>query len=86
MIPAARYAVRRLRRGWKSGELLILALSIAIAVGAVSAVSLFFGSMRLAIESQTGETMGADLLFSSRDPLPADITQAVTASGARQNP
>ena len=40
------YGVRRLRRGWKSGELLILALALVVAVGAMSAVSLFFSSMR----------------------------------------
>jgi putative ABC transport system permease protein len=83
---AAAYAVRRLRTGWRSGELLILALALAIAVAAVSAVSLFTDRLRQAIASQTGETLGADLMFSSRDPLPEGVLQAVAASGAAQAP
>lgn len=83
---ALRYAGRRLRRGWNSGELLILALALTIAVAAVSAVTLFTERMRLAIASQTGETLGADLVFRARDPLPAAITDAVAASGAAHTP
>jgi putative ABC transport system permease protein len=86
MKAALLYALRRLRRGWRSGELLILSLAIAIAVAASSAVSLFSARVGAAIEAQTGETLGADLLFSSRNPLPAEIAAAVQASGARATP
>lgn len=82
MASALAYALRRLRRGWRSGELLILSLAVAVAVAAVSAVSLFTERMRQAIANQTGETLGADLMFSSRDPLPEDIVAAVAQSGA----
>ncbi len=82
--PAAlAYALRRLRKGWRSGELLILALALAVAVAAVSAVSLFTERMREAIARQTGDTLGADLMFTSRDPIRDPITDAVRASGAR---
>ena len=84
--PAAAYAVRRLRKGWRSGELLILALALVIAVAAVSAVSLFTERLRAGIAGQTGETLGADLMFSSRDPLPAEVAEAAAASGAAQQP
>jgi putative ABC transport system permease protein len=77
------YALRRVRKGWRSGELLILTLALAVAVAAVSAVSLFTDRMRSAIASQTGETLGADLIFTSRDPLPETVADAVAASGAR---
>jgi putative ABC transport system permease protein len=80
------YAVRRLRRGWRSGELLILALAMVVAVGAMSAVSLFFSSMREAIANQTGDTLGADLVFRSRNPIPAQVLDALDASGARRLP
>jgi putative ABC transport system permease protein len=79
---AAAYAFRRLRKGWRSGELLILALALAVAVAAVSAVSLFTERMRGAIAAQTGDTVGADLMFSSRDPLPAGVVDAVRDTGA----
>lgn len=83
---ALAYAVRRLRQGWKSGELLILALALTVAVAAVAAVGLFTERMQRAIESQTGETLGADLLFRARDPLPPAIAEAARASGAAQAP
>ena len=70
MSPALAFASRRLRRGWKSGELLILTLALAIAVAALSAVGLFTDRVRSAIDNQTGDTLGADLLFSSRNALP----------------
>ena len=76
------YALRRLRKGWRSGELLILTLALTVAVAAVSAVSLFTERMRNAIASQTGETLGADLMFSSRDPIPQSVATAVANSGA----
>jgi len=79
---ATLYAIRRLRKGWRSGELLILTLALAVAVAAVSAVSLFTDRMRNAIASQTGETLGADLMFSSRDPIPPAIASAAESSDA----
>lgn len=83
---ALAYALRRLRKGWRSGELLILALALVIAVAAVSAVSLFTERLRAGIAGQTGETLGADLMFTSRDPLPPDLGQAIAASGAALQP
>lgn len=83
---ALAYAVRRLRKGWNSGELLILSLALAVAVAAVAAVGLFTERMRLAIASQTGETLGADLMFSSRAPLPPEFARAAADSGAATSP
>lgn len=80
------YATRRLRKGWRSGELLILALALVVAVGAMSAVSLFFSSMREAIARQTGETLGADHVFRSRNPPPEDLLAAIDATGAQRLP
>jgi putative ABC transport system permease protein len=82
--PALAYALRRLRKGWRSGELLILSLALVIAVAAVSAVSLFTERLRDAMASQTGETLGADLMFTSRDPLPPAIAEAIAGSGVAQ--
>ena len=78
MASAAAYAGRRLRRGWRSGELVVLALALAVAVSAVSAVNLFTERVRAALEAQTGEALGGDLLFRSRKPLP-DTLRAPSA-------
>lgn len=83
---ASAFALRRLRRSRRSGELRILALALVLAVAAASAVSLFTGRVRQAIENQSAETLGADLLFTSRAPLPAAFESAVRASGAQVIP
>ncbi|HUR41828.1 MAG TPA: FtsX-like permease family protein [Verrucomicrobiae bacterium] len=80
------YALRRLRKGWRSGELMILTLALAVAVAAVAAVSLFTGRLNEAIALQTGETLGADLMLTSRDPLPKEVTKAAQATGATLAP
>ncbi len=80
------YATRRLRKGWRSGELLILALALVVAVAAMSAVSLFFSSMREAIAQQTGDTLGADHVFRSRNPIPDEVLAALDESGAQRLP
>lgn len=80
---ALRFAVRRLRRGWRSGELLILTLALGVAVAAVSAVSLFTERVRQGMAGQTGEALGADLVLQSRSVLPPELAPAATAGGAR---
>lgn len=77
------YALRHLRHWRSNREILILTLAIAIAAGASSAVSLFTERMNAAIASQTGETLGADLVFRHRDALPDTLVQQVRATGAQ---
>lgn len=78
---AFRFALRRLRRGWRSGELLIVALALAIAVAATGAVHLFTERVRMAIGEQSGDTLGADLVYRSRDPLPAALRDRIAKAG-----
>ena len=80
---AVAYALRKLRRGWRSGELLILALAIAVAVAAASAVGLFSGRINAALAAQAGDMLGADLAVSARDPLPPTVLAQLRATGAR---
>lgn len=75
------FALRRLRRGWRSGELLIVALALAIAVAATGAVHLFSERVRTAIGEQSGDTLGADLVYRSRDPLPAALRTRIKDAG-----
>jgi len=77
------YAVRRLRKGWRSGDLLILSLAVAVAVAAASAVSLFTERVRAAISAQAGDALGADLVAQSRNALPAEFVAQARATGAR---
>jgi len=77
------FALRRLRRGWRSGELLIVLLALTIAVAASGSVHVFTERVRLAISAQSGETLGADLVFSSRDPLPEELRDQARHAGLR---
>lgn len=76
-----RYAWRRYVRGWRSGELLILSLALAVGVGTSTAVGLFSDRVRGALAAQSGDTLGADLIVSSRQPLPDRLREAATQSG-----
>jgi putative ABC transport system permease protein len=59
------------------GELTLLALAIAIAVGALAAVGLFSERMRVALGQEARQILGADLVLSSdRMPAPELDTQA----------
>lgn len=86
MSSALVYAGRRLRRGWRSGELFILSLALAIAVAAVGAVDLFTERVRDALAQQTGDMLGADLLYTSRAPMPPALITALDAAGVQQLP
>jgi putative ABC transport system permease protein len=76
-------AWRRLRRGWRSGELLVLGLAIAVAVAAASAVGSFSSRISQALEASSGEALGADRLLSSRKPLPLELTGKTKVLGLR---
>jgi putative ABC transport system permease protein len=64
------FAARSLRRDLRAGELTLLALAIAIAVGALAAVGLFSERMRVALGQEARQILGADLVLSS-DRMPA---------------
>jgi putative ABC transport system permease protein len=83
MQAALKFALWRLRRGWSSGELLILTLALVVSVAAASAVGLFSDRVRRAVQTQSGEAIGADALISSRDALPAEVIAQLRAFGLR---
>ncbi|SFF53018.1 putative ABC transport system permease protein [Fontimonas thermophila] len=83
MASAMLFAVRRLRRGWRSGELFILVLALAVAVAASAAVNLFTERVRSALDAQTGEALGGDVLYSARRPLPPSLSPSAQALGLR---
>lgn len=78
-----RHAWQRLRRGWRSGELLVLALALAVASAAVVSVGLFSDRVRQAIQNGTGEAVGADAIVQSHDPYPADYLDKLRALGLK---
>ena len=76
-----RYAWRRLRHLGDFGELRVLTLAIVVAVSASAAVGLFSQRMLSALEAQSAESLGADLLLTGREALPRDIITAAEGLG-----
>ena len=71
------FALRLLRRDWRAGELRVLAMALVIAVGSMTAVGFFTDRIQMAMQQQTGELLGGDLvLLSTTPPLPAWISDA----------
>ena len=52
-----------LARDWRAGELRVVALSLVIAVAAVSAVSFYTNRVAAAMEIQATTLLGGDLLL-----------------------
>ncbi|MGH8291891.1 MAG: ABC transporter permease, partial [Gammaproteobacteria bacterium] len=78
-----RLSLRQFRRGLKSGELSVMALALLLALAAISAVGFFTDRAHSAVQAQAGESLAADLVLSSAEPLPAHFAQAAHQAGAR---
>ncbi|HWY24860.1 MAG TPA: hypothetical protein VNX47_08065, partial [Nevskia sp.] len=78
-----RHALIRLRRGWRSGELLVLSLALLVASAAIVSVGMFSGRVEQAVQHGSGEAFGADARIDSHDPYPADFLARLHATGAR---
>ena len=71
------FALRLLARDWRAGEMRVLAAALVIAVASMTSVGFFTDRIRVAMQQQTDELLGADLvLLSSATPPPAWIVQA----------
>jgi len=71
--------VRLLWRMLRAGELTLLAVALALAVASMATVSLFTDRTRLALEQEANRLLGADLVFTSSQPVDAAL-----ATGARE--
>ncbi|HZR35894.1 MAG TPA: FtsX-like permease family protein [Nevskia sp.] len=80
---AFRHALIRLRRGWRSGELLVLSLALLVASAAIVSVGMFSGRIQDAVQRGSGEAFGADARIDSHDPYPAEFLARLRATGAR---
>lgn len=78
-----RLSWRQFRRGWRSGDLTVMAVALALALAAVSAVGFFTARVQTAVIEQAGVSLAADLVLSSREPLPASYAASARATGAR---
>lgn len=76
-------SLRMLVRDWRSGELRVLALALLLAVAGITAVGFFTDRVRLALDRQAGDLLGADLVLTSGQVI-ADAVAAPAAAGLRR--
>ena len=77
-----RLSLRQYRRGWKSGEYTVMAVALALALAAVSAVGFFTSRVQTAVTEQAGESLAADILLQSGEALPPELARSAAAAGA----
>ena len=72
---------RMLSRDWRSGELGLLIASVAIAVGALTCVGFFAERLRLSLELEARQLLGADLVLDADRPLAPALGESARAAG-----
>lgn len=70
-------SLRMLLRDWRAGELRVLAAALLLAVAGITSVGFFADRVRLALESQASDLLGADLAVTSSKPLRPELAAAV---------
>lgn len=80
---ALKLALRLLRRGWRAGELRVLAVAVVVAVAAVSAVGLFTDRVGQMLLQQGGELLGGDLRLASGESIGEWARRLAESSGVR---
>lgn len=68
-------------RDWRAGELLLLVVALVIAVGTVTAISLFVDRLHQALLSESAHMLAADRYITSGEPLPPEFTEKARARG-----
>jgi putative ABC transport system permease protein len=74
-------AIRMTLRDWRAGELRLLAAALVVAVAAVTSVGFFVDRIRLGLERDAKQLLGADLVVSSDKPLTPALREHAAADG-----
>lgn len=78
------FALRLAARDWRSGELRLLLAAALVAVGAVTAISLFVDRLQQALLAEATTFLGADSVIRSSRPIPDAFREAAEARGLAQ--
>ena len=72
-------ALKLLWRDWRSGELTLLLVSLLIAVGTVTTITLFVDRLQQALLAESATFLAADRVISSNQPIdPQILTEALS--------
>ena len=72
-------AARMSARDWRAGELRLLAAALVIAVAAVTSVGFLVDRIRIGLERDARQLLGADVVLSADRPLAGQLAQARSA-------
>jgi len=75
-----RQALRMTARDWRAGELRLLAVALVIAVAAVTSVGFFVDRLRLGLERDAAQLLGADLVLSADQPIADTLRERARAA------
>ena len=70
-------------RDWRAGELNLMLAALVVAVAAIASVGFVVDRMRVALERQAADLIGADLVIRSERPIPEGLVERARASGLR---
>jgi len=76
-----RQALRMTARDWRAGELRLLAAALVTAVAAVTSVGFLVDRIRLGLERDASQLLGADLVLSSDSPIDVALAGRARAAG-----
>src|SRR5512134_1506034 len=76
-----RQALRMTLRDWRAGELRLLAAALVTAVAAVTSVGFLVDRIRLGLERDASQLLGADLVLSSDAPIDGALAGRAQAAG-----
>ena len=76
-----RQALRMTLRDWRAGELRLLAAALVTAVAAVTSVGFLVDRIRLGLERDATQLLGADLVLSSDTPISDEVVRRAHAAG-----
>ncbi|MFN3565742.1 MAG: ABC transporter permease, partial [Burkholderiaceae bacterium] len=74
-------ALRMTARDWRAGELRLLAAALVVAVAAVTSVGFFVDRIRLGLERDATQLLGADLVLDSDQPIAEAVRERARADG-----
>lgn len=75
------FSLAMLRRDWRAGEWRVLLLALLLAIGSLATVGLFADRVRLALDQQTHQLIGADLRITSTRPFDPGLRATAAARG-----
>jgi putative ABC transport system permease protein len=78
-----RQALRMTARDWRAGQLRFLLIALTVAVAALSSAGFFIDRLRSGLDRDAHQLLGADLLITADNPMPAAWREEALRRGLR---